>query len=33
MDVKETLDTAAQIVKDIREGLSQGRAHWFPREL
>lgn len=26
-------DTAAQIAKDIREGLSHGRAHWFPREL
>lgn len=26
-------DTAAQITKEVREGLAQGRAHWFPREL
>lgn len=26
-------ETAAQIAKEIREGLAQGRAHWFPREL
>jgi len=26
-------DTAAQIAHAAREGLAQGRAHWFPREL
>lgn len=26
-------DTAAQIAKGIREGLSHGRAHWFPHDI
>jgi DNA-binding IclR family transcriptional regulator len=26
-------ETAARIAKEAREGLAQGRAHWFPREF